>query len=61
MSELERFHELVARLDAAFWEADPRDFEFTFVAGAAQDLLGGDDGIVARPRAAPGVTMSIDR
>ena len=40
MSELERFHELVAGLDAAFWEASIPDFEFTFVAGATQDLLG---------------------
>jgi signal transduction histidine kinase len=42
MSELERFHELVAGLDAAFWEASLPDLEFTFVAGAIHDLLGGD-------------------
>ncbi len=44
MSELERFHELVAGLDAAFWEASLPDLEFTFVAGAINDLLGGDPG-----------------
>jgi PAS domain S-box-containing protein len=42
MSELERFHELVAGLDAAFWEASLPDLEFTFVAGAIHDLLGGN-------------------
>ena len=42
MSELERFHELVAGLDAAFWEASLPGLEFTFVAGAVQDLLGAD-------------------
>jgi len=42
MSELERFHELVAGLDAAFWEASLPGLEFTFVAGAVHDLLGGD-------------------
>jgi signal transduction histidine kinase/putative methionine-R-sulfoxide reductase with GAF domain len=42
MSELERFHELVAGLDAAFWEASLPDLSFTFVAGASGDLLGGD-------------------
>jgi signal transduction histidine kinase/putative methionine-R-sulfoxide reductase with GAF domain len=42
MSELERFHELVAGLDAAFWEASIPGLEFTFVAGAVHDLLGGD-------------------
>jgi signal transduction histidine kinase/GAF domain-containing protein len=42
MSELERFRELVAGLDAAFWEASIPGLEFTFVAGAVQDLLGGD-------------------
>jgi len=42
MSELERFHELVAGLDAAFWEASIPGLEFTFVTGAVQDLLGGD-------------------
>jgi signal transduction histidine kinase/putative methionine-R-sulfoxide reductase with GAF domain len=42
MSELERFHELVAGLDAAFWESSLPGLEFTFVAGAVHDLLGGD-------------------
>ena len=42
MSELERFHELVAGLDAAFWEASLPGLAFTFVAGAVRDLLGGD-------------------
>jgi signal transduction histidine kinase/GAF domain-containing protein len=42
MSELERFHELVAGLDAAFWEASLPGLQFTFVAGAVHDLLGGD-------------------
>ncbi len=42
MSELERFHELVAGLDAAFWEASLPDLEFTFVAGAINDLFGGE-------------------
>jgi signal transduction histidine kinase/GAF domain-containing protein len=42
MSELERFHELVAGLDAAFWEASLPGMVFTFVAGAVRDLLGGD-------------------
>jgi signal transduction histidine kinase/putative methionine-R-sulfoxide reductase with GAF domain len=42
MSELERFHELVAGLDAVFWEASIPGLEFTFVTGAVQDLLGGD-------------------
>jgi signal transduction histidine kinase/putative methionine-R-sulfoxide reductase with GAF domain len=43
MSELERFHELVVGLDAAFWEASLPDLSFTFVAGANEDLLGGED------------------
>jgi K+-sensing histidine kinase KdpD len=42
MSELERFHELVAGLHAAFWEASLPGQVFTFVAGAVRDLLGGD-------------------
>jgi K+-sensing histidine kinase KdpD len=42
MSELERFHELVAGLDAAFWEASLPGMVFTFVAGAVHDLLGGE-------------------
>ena len=44
MSELERFHELVVGLDAAFWEASLPDLSFTFVAGASEDLLGRDAG-----------------
>jgi signal transduction histidine kinase/putative methionine-R-sulfoxide reductase with GAF domain len=44
MSELERFHELVAGLNAVFWEASVSRMEFTFVAGAVPDLLGGDTG-----------------
>ncbi|MGH2679502.1 MAG: ATP-binding protein [Actinomycetota bacterium] len=44
MSELERFHELVAGLDAAFWEASIPTLEFTFVAGAVRDLLGAEIG-----------------
>jgi signal transduction histidine kinase/putative methionine-R-sulfoxide reductase with GAF domain len=42
MSELERFHELVAGLDAAFWEASLPDLGFTFVGGAIEALLGAD-------------------
>jgi len=42
ISELERFHELVAGLDAAFWEASLPDLTFTFLGGAVEDLLGGD-------------------
>jgi PAS domain S-box-containing protein len=42
MSELERFRDLVAGLNAAFWEASLPDLEFTFVAGAVRELLGGD-------------------
>src|ERR671925_1614826 len=42
ISELERFHELVAGLDAAFWEASLPDLTFTFTGGAVRDLLGGD-------------------
>jgi signal transduction histidine kinase/putative methionine-R-sulfoxide reductase with GAF domain len=41
ISELERFHELVAGLDAAFWEATLPERTFTFLAGAA-DLVGPD-------------------
>jgi signal transduction histidine kinase/putative methionine-R-sulfoxide reductase with GAF domain len=44
MSELERFHELVVGLDAAFWEASLPDLSFTFVTGASGDLLGGAAG-----------------
>ncbi len=42
LSELERFHELVASLDAVFWEADAETFRFTFVGGRVDDLLGAD-------------------
>jgi signal transduction histidine kinase/GAF domain-containing protein len=42
ISELERFHELVAGLDAAFWEASLPDLSFTFMGGAVHDLLGDD-------------------
>ena len=41
ISELERFQELVATLDAAFWEAT-FDGAFTFVGGRAASLLGPD-------------------
>ena len=41
LSELERFQELVATLDAAFWEAT-FDGAFTFVGGRAVSLLGPD-------------------
>ena len=50
MSELERFHELVVGLDAAFWEASLPDLSFTFVAGASGDLLGGGDDGPDAPR-----------
>jgi signal transduction histidine kinase/putative methionine-R-sulfoxide reductase with GAF domain len=39
LSELERFQELVASLDAAFWEATV-ERSFTFVGGRASKLLG---------------------
>ncbi len=42
ISELERFHELVASLDAVFWEADATDLRFTFVGGRAAGMLGSD-------------------
>jgi signal transduction histidine kinase/GAF domain-containing protein len=42
INELERFHELVAGLDAAFWEASLPDLGFTFLGGAVHDLLGED-------------------
>ena len=42
LSELERFHELVASLDAVFWEADADTLHFTFVGGRVNDLLGAD-------------------
>ena len=40
LSELERFHELVASLDAVFWEADAASLEFTFLGGRVDDTLG---------------------
>jgi PAS domain S-box-containing protein len=42
ITELERFHELVAGMDAAFWEASLPDLTFTFLAGATAGLLGAD-------------------
>ncbi len=42
ISELERFHDLVASLDAVFWEADAHDLGFTFVGGRAASLFGDD-------------------
>lgn len=42
LTELERFHELVASLDAVFWEASPVDLGFSFVAGRSEELLGAD-------------------
>jgi signal transduction histidine kinase/putative methionine-R-sulfoxide reductase with GAF domain len=42
ITELERFQELVAGLDAAFWEASLPDLGFTFLGGAARHLLGAD-------------------
>jgi PAS domain S-box-containing protein len=35
-----RFHNLVQRLDAIVWEADPASFQFTFVSRHAERLLG---------------------
>lgn len=43
LSELERFHELVASLDAVFWEADAASLRLSFVAGRAEQLLGADE------------------
>ena len=42
LAELERFHELVASLDAVFWQADAESRRFTFVGGRIEDLLGAD-------------------
>ncbi|HET9672006.1 MAG TPA: ATP-binding protein [Actinomycetota bacterium] len=51
ITELERFHELVAGLDAAFWEASLPELSFTFLGGAVQDLLGeGASAWTAGPR-----------
>jgi len=41
LSELERFHELVASLDAIFWEAST-DLSFTFVGGRLETILGSE-------------------
>jgi PAS domain S-box-containing protein len=43
LSELERFHELVASLDAVFWEADAATLRLSFIGGRAEQLLGADD------------------
>ncbi len=43
LSELERFHELVASLDAVFWEADAATFRLSFIGGRAEELLGAHD------------------
>jgi signal transduction histidine kinase/GAF domain-containing protein len=52
ITELERFRELVAGLDAAFWEASLPDLGFTFVGGAVADLLGeGPSAWTSAPRA----------
>jgi PAS domain S-box-containing protein len=40
LSELERFHEMVASLDAVFWEADATSMAFTFLGGRVEDMLG---------------------
>ncbi len=40
LSELERFHELVASLDAVFWEADAATMAFTFLGGRVGEMLG---------------------
>jgi PAS domain S-box-containing protein len=40
LSELERFHELVASLDAVFWEADAATMRFTFLGGRVNEMLG---------------------
>ncbi|MGZ8602512.1 MAG: ATP-binding protein [Actinomycetota bacterium] len=42
LSELERFRELVASLDAVFWEADASTLGFSFLGGRVDDLLGPD-------------------
>jgi PAS domain S-box-containing protein len=40
LSDLERFHELVASLDAVFWEADAATLSFTFLGGRVDEMLG---------------------
>ena len=60
LSELERFHELVASLDAVFWEADAASLRLSFIGGRAEQLLGASvqDG---SPRAADGATTRSPR
>ncbi len=57
LSELERFHELVASLDAVYWEADAASLRLSFIGGRAEQLLGangwsgsrrGADGAITR-------------
>ena len=43
LSELERFHELVASLDAVFWEADASSLRLSFIGGRAEQLLGASE------------------
>ena len=43
LSELERFHELVASLEAVFWEADAGSLRLSFVGGRAEQLLGANE------------------
>jgi PAS domain S-box-containing protein len=43
LSELERFHELVASLDAVFWEAEASSLHLSFLGGRAEHLLGADE------------------
>jgi PAS domain S-box-containing protein len=43
LSELERFHELVASLDAVFWEADASSLRLSFIGGRAEQLLGANE------------------
>lgn len=40
ISALERFHELVASLDAVFWEADATSLGFSFIGGRVDEMLG---------------------
>ena len=43
LSELERFHELVASLDAVFWEADAASLRLSYIGGRAEQLLGANE------------------
>ena len=62
ISELERFEELVAGLDAAFWEASLPDLAFTFIAGAPDELLGqGTTGWIGEGRAWGSHVDEVDR